>query len=408
MILSLDALLHHLISASPPALLLTYPSHAISSTLLSSRTFVTHLLFLFTGQDPPSTAFLTSVSHAVLANPTGLEASDHLSSTLAKPSVSLASIPDVGTSASAIPEPVPTVISSTLALLLPLLRLCSTTAGSHVPQPIIDLTTLLLSLLEPFPAPSLDVGLEAGNLLQSLPEALAAPLRHCLSGLMADLAISQDTARLRISSTSADPLTTASTRTGPPVSLTSDVASLPLPQALSFLLAHLHRSARWTRQTDHASDHAANPLRPPENHIQLIRLGPHIAHDPSTFLLHLFLTAVNDWGGSYNGGSSEGVSSWLFLTEALPLLLRWWKDHPDPKWPFPVCHGFHMYLSLDNVYSRHLWRPWLQRSKCKLSAWRETMPGYQQRTICLSPMQTTTMSQVALLTRTHGKSAARC
>jgi len=49
---------------------------------------------------------------------------------------------------------------------------------------------------------------------------------------------------------------------------------------------------------------------------------------------------MDDWGGKYNGGSPEGLLSWIFLTEALPVLLAWWKDNPETEWPFPVRNEF--------------------------------------------------------------------
>lgn len=310
-----------------PALLLSYLSQAVSSTLTTARTVVVHLLFLLGDREVPSHPALASIFDVILANPSGLDMGDTIPSTLEKPHIP----PDIGTSASASPIPAFEAVS-TLALLLPLLRICSLSAPYPAPTPIVTLTTRLLALLEPYPAPSLNVGLEAGGLLQSLPEALAAPLRDCLSGLMADLAISQDAAQLHITpATDIAVRPPQSARVLPP-SLASSTSVLPSPQALEFLLAYLHRSAGWTRHPGHSQD----PPIPPANHIQLIRLGPHIASDPSTFLVHLIQAAVNDWGGTYNGGSPEGLPSWLFLTESLPVLLSWWKENPELKWMFPV------------------------------------------------------------------------
>jgi len=332
-----DALLHHLYPNPPSAVLLNYTSQAMSSSIITSRTFVIHLLFLFLEQESLSDAILASISNVILANPTGLEPGDSLPAALEKPFSQTRPVPDIATSTSANPEPSPVITASTLALLLPLLRICSLTASSPAPTPIINFTTRILSLLEPYPAPSLEVGLEAGNLLQSLPEVLAAPLRDCLSGLMADLTISQDVAQLGISSAPPDPVEISNITSVTPKSLTSSHSSPLLPQIFEFLLSYLLRSARWTRCPEYASE----PPRPPDTHIKLLRLGPHIASDPSTFLLHLIQTAVNDWGGTYKGGSPEGVPSWLFLTEGLPVLLRWWRDNSDPKWPFPVSPAHH-------------------------------------------------------------------
>lgn len=327
-----DALLRHLTSPSPPALLLAYLSQAIASTLVTSRTLIVHFIFFLSGHELPSIGLLASIAEIALANPTGLELGDHLPSTLEKFSPPTHSIPDVGTSASASLKPTSSSALSTLSLFLPLLRICTFTAPSPAPTPVVDLTTRLLILLEPYPGPSLDVGLEAGSLLQTLPESLAAPLRHCLSGLMADLAISQDVAQLGIMTAPTNATATANLPATHLLSLSSGVSSLPLPHTLAFLLTYLHRSSRWTRNPEYLSEQP----QPPPNHIQLIRLGPHIASDPSTFLSHLVQAAVNNWGGTYNGGAPEGVPAWLFLTEALPVLLRWWKDNPDPNWPFPV------------------------------------------------------------------------
>ncbi|CAD6584259.1 MAG: mediator complex subunit, partial [Tremellales sp. Tagirdzhanova-0007] len=320
-----DALLHELATVDPPALLLAYLSQAIASTLLDSRTFVIHLLFFLVERDSPSITFLASISSVVLANPTGLEPSDPLPSTVDNPSTASISVSAPVTSASPGPALVP---SSTLALLLPLLHLCSFTNPSPPPTPILDLTIRLLSLLEPYPAPSLNVGLEVGGLLQSLPEKLAAPLRHCLSGLMADIAFSQDTIRTQPSSSRPDLPNLTARDSSPP---SSGSTLMPLPQSLTFLLTYVHLSTRWTRHPAYGVE----PSQPPANHIHLIRLGPHVAPDPSTFLSQLIQAAVKQWAESYDGDSCDGVSSWLFLTEALPVLLSWWKENADPHWLFP-------------------------------------------------------------------------
>ena len=189
-----------------------------------------------------------------------------------------------------------------------------------------------MSLLEPYPAPSLNIGLEAGSLLQSLPENLAAPLRDCLSGLTADIAFSQTTIQRQPSLSRPDLLVIPDPTAREPLPFISGATLMSLPQSLTFLLTYIHLSTRWTRHPAYG----AEPLQPPANHMHLIRLGPHIAPDPSTFLSHLIKAAVNHWAESYDGNSPYGVSSWLFLTEALPVLLRWWKENADSNWPFPV------------------------------------------------------------------------
>lgn len=321
------ALLLQLVSTtSSPAILLSYLGLALTSGLISTTTLITHLLFLISDSHTFSPALLASISTLILSA-LSLE-QFALSATLTKPAT-LISLPDVGPSTSA--STANTV--STLCLLLPLLRQCS--SPSPAPGPLVMLVSRILSLLSPYPAPPLDIGLEAGGLFQSLPESIAAPLRDCLSGLMADLAVSQDASQLQIADNlppqpAVVPVTDKQQTKGEGKLLTPSLppfsTQLPLRHTLDFQVARSIRSDRWT---------PSSPTMqvPPENHISLIRLGPLIASDSTSFLQQLIRSSLV---GSTNLGADERAQRWLFLTERLPILLKWWKDQDITDWPYPV------------------------------------------------------------------------
>ena len=241
---------------------------------------------------------------------------------------------------------------STLGLLLPLLRMCSVSSDSPPLTPLVALVSRLVSLLQPYPAPPLDIGLEAGGLFQSLPETISLPLRECLSGLMADLASSQETSQLQQLPTNPDQsnggvngksngaVDGPSTHSGqsiPSPLLPPLHTQISLPHILAFLLTLDLHSSRWTLSPDPNT----SPPKPADHHIELVKLGPHIESDPSTFLLHLIRAAITSHVGHYIGSTTEGTLRWLFMSERLPTLLRWWKDNSDPKWPYPVSRSAH-------------------------------------------------------------------
>ncbi|ORY26244.1 mediator complex subunit Med5-domain-containing protein [Naematelia encephala] len=321
-----------------PAIVLSYLSQSLSDStgpaILPAQTFLVHLLFRLALPPPPSTSALAAIASLLLACPSSLFSP--LSGELHCPA---SLVPDVGSSTSTSPTP-------TLGLVLPLLRLCSTSA----PAPIVSLTARILGLVQPYPAPPLDVGLEAGGLLQTLPEMVSTPLRDSLGGLMADLAISQDTTGMGLS---LDGMTgmenvipnqgditmhggdeNAQTVTLPP--LGTDISSLPLPQSLAFLLNYLRRSSRWTDNADSSGDQV------------LLRLAPHLAPDPTTFLAQLLEASIVAFSGQADGDSPGGIEKWLFISEGLPSLLQSWKGHGDLGYPYPDT----LATSLKSVFER--------------------------------------------------------
>jgi len=206
------------------------------------------------------------------------------------------------------------------------------------------LVSRILSLLDPYPAPPLDIGLEAGGLYQSLPEAISVPLRNCLSGLMADLAVSQGAPQFQITDTlppqpAVLPVVgkdRAQTEGRAPVpSLPLFATQMPLKHALDFQVAWAIQADRWT-----PSD--ATVQIPPDNHLSVIRLGPLIASNPSHFLQQLIISSLV---GATDLSADERAQRWLFLTERLPVLLKWWKDQDSVDWPFPVSSARHEYES---------------------------------------------------------------
>ncbi|RSH95318.1 mediator complex subunit [Saitozyma podzolica] len=335
------ALLKPLVSSSPPAILLGYLTQSLSSSLITARTISLQLLLLLSepGWTPSSIA---SVAGAILANPTGLAQGEPLPSSLE--TAHLQDVPDVGTSASA-SQPAITAVP-TLSFILPLLRLCSNPT-EPAPFPIVALINRLLSLLQPYPAPPLDVGLEASALLPVLPDVIATPLRNCLGGLMADVAMSQDVAQMQISVPSAAFDVSSRGITGGGLAKTADDGSvtpltrvwtaprqsspIPIQHAIDFLFAHALRSSRWTR----SSYPPSNPPEPWQSHIEVLRIGRYLCPEPDRFLLQLIETSLKACLNTYQALSSDFVDRFLILTEALPTLLRSWKDNGDADWSYP-------------------------------------------------------------------------
>jgi mediator of RNA polymerase II transcription subunit 5 len=367
-------LLHRLLAATtPPAILLGYLGQSLQSSLTSSQTLLHHVLFLISDNKPPSTSLLVSLSTLILSN---LPENYTLPSVLARPKT-LVEIPDIGTSASATPPP---STSSTLGLLLPLLRQCSSST-SPAPTPLILLIHRLLVSLQPYPAPPLDVGLEAGGLFQSLPETLSVPLRDCLSGLMADLAVSQDPSQappppvipptIQASATNGVSAVTSETNAKvaaiPQPALPPLHTQLPIQHALSFEISSILRSDRWTR-SDLTSD------VPAENHLSLLKIGRLLSPDPSAFLAHLLRACLK---ASSLSAPEERVARWLFVTERLPVLLKWWKDNSDPSWAFPVCHGLGTARAANHIRTLSAMRCQVD-SKMRKRAWPVVIRGYRR------------------------------
>ncbi|ORX39073.1 mediator complex subunit Med5-domain-containing protein [Kockovaella imperatae] len=314
-----DALLSCLVSPHPPANILGYLTQCLLKSTITARTLAIHLLIYIYDGRSLSESTIISLSGLVMGSLTGLEPTSTIPSSLNRPI-----IPDIGSSDAS--QSIPT-----LSLLLPLLRQCTLPAA---PAIVISFVHLLLSILEKHPAPPLDVGLEAGSLLQLLPEQLGLRLRDCLSGLMADLTdqnqllnTTQQASGLPISA-----IPPLETRGDIPVpALPSGPLQLPLAKALQFTIIHALSASRWTP----SPHYAARPPRLPENYSNIIRLGPQLCSDPATFLLHLLRTAVNIHNGEYVGSTFRGGQRWIFMTEHLPALIRWWKDQNIPDWACP-------------------------------------------------------------------------
>ena len=302
---------------SPPAILFNYIGQCLSASLCSGRILVIRLLLeLYDGQQIPSSQF-TSLALVVYRNPTGLDL-PFPSSVDHKPVSNDEDIAEDQT------ESIPT-----LTLLLPLIRECTSTPS---PLPLLALVNRLLTLLPQSPTPPLSVGLEAGALMQSLPDAVVIPLRNYLSGLMVDLFPPADT-QMGDGSMPVDMANPGQTVNGlnpapDQGKLHSGPMPLPLPQVLAFLLIHAITASAWLPADAQSSS-------PDPNLVNIIRLGPRLAADPATFLLHLVRASIKIHTGEYWGGSFDGIQRWLFMMERLPLALSWWKEHSLPDWPYP-------------------------------------------------------------------------
>lgn len=320
----------------PPALILAYLSHALATRLITARTATIHLLFHINDHSIPSET-LSSISTIILANPTGLDASDPLPSSL--PALNAAPAPDIGPS-----SPPPPQSTWTLSLLLPLLRIC--TDKSCTP-PVIQLVSRVLSIVAPYPAPPFDVGLEASQLMGSLPDTISMPLRESLSGLMADLAISEGTqAQLQVQAQTqavnpSAPNTILNAQKpgaleteGPRLSsiYPPDVYADTLPQALAVLLA-LYRQQR---QYDRNPSYSSTPPRPPKGLLDILKVAWTLTTDGDRLLSDLLTVVVDQISGEAFGVDGKGVDGWVLLVEDIPTLLRRWKDQPGPKTQFPV------------------------------------------------------------------------
>ncbi|WOO83502.1 Mediator of RNA polymerase II transcription subunit 5 [Vanrija pseudolonga] len=337
-------LLHHLVRPSAPGILVNYLAQALAAPLFTARTFVVALLTHLYRSDAIATASITpqlvSISSALLANPTGLGPGDVLPSP-----IELASdIPDVGTSesAAAAPEQAPA-----LSLILPLLRQCA--AMSPPPPPLLAIASRLTTLIPPLPAPPFDVGLEAAQLSAVLPEDVGRPLRECLAGLMADLPLpdapAQDVAGLfgvpdvgQQSGGFGDigaGMTMSSLRATP----------LPLQQTTEFLIEYVRRAQGWTRNVVSTTE----PPQPAPHLIHMLKLGRSLSADSSAFMSALLDAAAARVLAAWSKGPGEAVFPFVFFTEQLPILFKWWHDNSDPKWPYPAT----LQQSLSNIFASH-------------------------------------------------------
>lgn len=310
-----------------PALLVNYLTQGLAAGLYTARAFSIALLGYLNRSDNASTisaSLLASIATALMSNPTGLDPGQFLPSAVIIP----AEAPDVGTSASATSEEMPA-----LSLLMPLLRLC---AASPTPTPLVALAARLTSLIPPLPVPPFDVGLEGAQLSGALPEEVAKPLRECLAGLMSDLPLpplaptAPDGALF--GRTMPDSSTSAFGDLGPMSGLAPlPVSSFPVPQAVAFLLEYAHRAQQRTSNTGYAG----SPPAPPAQNIAILRIGKALTSDSQEFLTALLNASVARVLLSWAQGPSIAVRPYTFFTDELPVLLQWWRDNGDSKWPYP-------------------------------------------------------------------------
>ncbi|ODN95713.1 hypothetical protein L198_04331 [Cryptococcus wingfieldii CBS 7118] len=316
------ALLDFLIPSSP-SLVLSYLSQLLSSSTITARSLCISLLSRISERDLPPISSLIPISDIIINNFTGFTdlllpavlggpASDYVESSSAGPS-------SLGQSRE----------TSSLSVMLPLLRLAATPSP---PSAIVSLVARLLSVLAPFPAPSLDVGLEAGQLLPLLPEEISNPLRVSLGGLMEDLV--QGSA----SETAAQPQTVLMAGQG-----TSAAPALPLKEVAALLLEQTHSSFRYSR-TPLPSESQAT-VTPPAPHIRLLRLGQSACPVAGDFLFALVEISIERVLNGPSGdrphavGTGDNVRDFGWAVEGLPKLLKWWKmqstDGEFEKWMFP-------------------------------------------------------------------------
>ncbi|EIW67015.1 hypothetical protein TREMEDRAFT_64882 [Tremella mesenterica DSM 1558] len=282
-------LLQRLTGDNPPSLIFSYLTFSLQSGLVTARNIIFELLFILNSEGPLSIYILTSISSLVLANPTGLGPSEPLPSHLTHPP---APTPEIGTSASA-SSPPPTS-STTLGLLLSLIRLCADPSAPP-PAPLIGLVSHLLSLLHPYPVPPLDVGLAAGQLMATAPDVIAIPLKNCLAGLMAEMTFAQDMGPLlphvsgfeRVPSgmdgteeqMAMDPKST---------SVKDSSVNIPLMEIIRYLLAYVEYSDRFSENHSYLESTA----KPSPNFIHTIHVARHFLPDPRLFVVHLLQCAI--------------------------------------------------------------------------------------------------------------------
>lgn len=301
-----------------------------------------HLLFHLQTSVPPLTTIL-SLASILSARPSGLDASTPLPSSLAQPTISSQAGPSSPSAKS----------TWTLDLLIPLLRFCTT------PTPPVQLVSLLagvLSIVAPYPAPPFDVGLEASQLMAALPEVLSTPLRDALSGLMTDLAISESTAQLQVNgdtnvkvNTATSGLPSNSDLDMQPVGqlgnmrvdgsdLSIHLASRPSGLALQHALALLLSASKSRRTGDRSLYDVDPPAARPEL-IDALRICMSMCETPDDTVRLLLQIAMEQTVslGELTGINLDAVLARHFWAEDIPVLMRWWKDHSDVKYPFLVC-----------------------------------------------------------------------
>jgi hypothetical protein len=151
---------------------------------------------------------------------------------------------------------------------------------------------------------------------------------------MADFAVTQGAAQMNIGDVPAPttmplPVPAAdgeAAQTIPVPTLPPFSSSLPPSASVEWEISWILRSSRWTRSDP-------TMIKPPENHIALLRLAPLLSADASVFLTELLAAAIR-----YHEGApkDEAVQRWLFATERLPILLKYWKGTSDLDFSYPV------------------------------------------------------------------------
>ncbi|WVF65645.1 hypothetical protein IAT40_000376 [Kwoniella sp. CBS 6097] len=321
---------------SPPSILLSYLSELLASPipLVTSKTLFIHLLFYIAEHDLPPIPSLLSLSTILASSPSGLE-EGIIPSLLSSPSTRRTThdIPDVGTSASASAAAASASASpkqiSTLSLLLPLLRICASTP----PSPLSNLVGRTVLLLASFPAPSLDVGLEAGQLLPSLPEEISVPLRNTLSGLMADLATQDMQSANDLTSAVGGGSGSQEVRMGEQGSQQVQNAigqRLPLDQTISFLLERARRAQRWRADVD------GDTTIPHAGLLEILKIAPSLSYEPSEFLSTVLQVSIRALVEKpVDGPGTEAGEWWGLVTDGVLSLIGWWKTHSEDRFPFP-------------------------------------------------------------------------
>jgi mediator of RNA polymerase II transcription subunit 5 len=206
---------------------------------------------------------------------------------------------------------------------------------------VMQLISRILSIVEPYPAPPFDVGLEASQLMGSLPDTISMPLRQSLSGLMTDLAISEGSAQ-PVSAQELAPTTVqsrpqavdAGLSAGPEISSIklSDAFNNVIPQTISLLLA----SYRDRVGCEANAKYAANPPIPSEGLQRTVKLCWALGSTGEVILEQLLTTMLQQVIPDANGLKAHNVDACMLLLEGLPDVLRWWKDQSDGL-AYPVC-----------------------------------------------------------------------
>lgn len=312
----------------PPALILSYLSTSLASGLISGRTLLIGLLF----QQESTSLSLASVATVcgiLNTNLSDLDTTNRLPSSLESPAVQS----DIGPS-----SPPPSQQRWTLALLLPLLRYCADPHSRTQVQPIIQLVSRVLACVAPYPAPPFDVGLEASQLMASLPDVVSGPLRESLSGLMMDLAVSDGVARTQATHEQQQRSHPVQQHAGPDAIADITFASpgemfVPvLSQAMALLVSNYRRN----RNRSDLPDQSEIPDGPNRGLVNLLRLSWRMCDQADTVLSTLVNAIVSQGVAEPPGLVASSLEAWMVLVADLPLVLTWWKKQSEARLPYPV------------------------------------------------------------------------